>query len=358
MVTISLCMIVKNEEEVLERILKPMREIADEIIIADTGSEDRTKEIALQYGDLVFDYPWCQDFAAARNAACEKASMDYWMWLDGDDVIRPHQLQALKELKENLDPSTDVVMMRYTAGFDDAGRPAFTYYRERLMKNNGMFFWKGRVHESVTPSGNILYSPIEIEHRKIKAGDSMRNLNIYRQMIAKGEPLEPRHQFYYGRELFDHKEYREAQAVLKGFLKEPEGWKENQIDACLLLSRCASLQEQPLERALFPLFESFLFDTPRGEICCEIGRLKLNSGEYAQAAWWYKQALLAVPDESSGAFIQPDFYGFIPAVQLCVCYDRMGNRSQALYYHEIAKKIKPEDPAVKWNEAYFMGNTP
>ena len=82
----------------------------------------------------------------------------------------------------------------------------------------------------------------------------------------------------------------------------------------------------------------------------------MEAKEYSQAAWWYKQALLSPPDESSGAFIQPDFYSFIPAVQLCVCYDRLGQREQALYYHQMAKGMKPEDPAVKWNEGYFSSS--
>ena len=352
MATISLCMIVKNEEAVLERILAPMRRIAEEIIIGDTGSTDSTKEIARRYGDLVLDIPWRKDFAAARNAVCEKASMDYWMWLDADDVIRPGEQEKLLHLKETLSPDVDVVMMKYVTGFDAADRPAFTYYRERLLRTKGNFRWQGRVHEAVTPRGNILYSPIEIQHRKEKAPDSIRNLNIYRQMQAEGEHLEPRHQFYFGRELFDHQEYEEARKVLEHFLEEPGGWKENKIDACLLLSRCRSRQGD-LSGAFLPLFQSFLYDCPRAEICCEIGRLNMESGQYSQAAYWYQQALQAVPDETSGAFIQPDYHSFIPAIQLCVCYDRMGRKELARYFHEMSKAMKPEDGAVKWNERYF-----
>ena len=145
--------------------------------------------------------------------------------------------EALKKLKAELDPSVDVVMMKYAAAFDTANHPAFTYYRERLLRTKSGFRWSGRVHEAVTPRGNILYSPIVIEHRKKKPGDSMRNLNIYQEMIAAGEVLEPRHQFYYGRELFDHQKYEKAAEVLSQFLESPGGWQEDQIDACLLLSR-------------------------------------------------------------------------------------------------------------------------
>lgn len=67
MVTISLCMIVRNEEAVLERCLHSVCNVVDEIILVDTGSEDRTKEIARSYTDRIYDFAWSDDFAAARN---------------------------------------------------------------------------------------------------------------------------------------------------------------------------------------------------------------------------------------------------------------------------------------------------
>ena len=103
MSSLSLCMIVKNEEAVLERILKPISEIMDEILIADTGSSDRTKEIAEQYTSQVFDFAWCDDFSAARNFLVEKVRTDYWMWLDADDILDEKNLKKLKLLKASLD---------------------------------------------------------------------------------------------------------------------------------------------------------------------------------------------------------------------------------------------------------------
>lgn len=352
MAAISLCMIVKDEEAVIGRILGQMRPVADEILIGDTGSQDRTKEIAAGYADLVFDVPWNDDFGAARNAVCAKASMDYWMWLDADDMVEPSQQALLLELKKSLDPSVDVVMMKYLTGFDGQGRATFSYYRERLLKNRAGFFWEGRVHEAVTPKGNILYSPIEIRHQKEKPGDPDRNLRIYEDMIARGQALGPRHQYYYGRELSAHGRFQEAARVLQGFLKEPEGWKENKIDACLQLSRCLHrLGEE--EDARKALFQSFLYDVPRGEICCEAGRLFLEKGQYPQAAYWYGQALSSPDRAAAGAFSNPDCRNYIPAMQLCVCHDRMGDYETAFRYHKMAQGLKPEDPAVLFNEAYF-----
>lgn len=352
MITISLCMIVKNEEAVLSRVLEQMKDIADEIILVDTGSTDRTKNIARQYTDLVFDYPWKQDFSAARNFACSKASMDYWMWLDADDFIPGESQDKLLELKNTLDPETDLVMMKYITGFDEKGNASFHYYRERLMKNGKGFLWKGKVHEAVIPAGTIFYSPIEIEHRKIKPGDSDRNLTIYEEALKNGDSLEPRHQFYYGRELFFHERYEDAVRVLEKFLEEPEGWVENQIDACLQLSRCYEKLGRRKE-SLASLFNSFSFDVPRAELCCEIGRLMLEENSLRQAIFWYEQAAACKPDDRSGAFVQKDCYDYIPFVQLCVCYDRLGNHQKAMEYHKRSQKLKPDSETVKLNQAYF-----
>ena len=102
MVTISLCMIVKNEEDTLARCLDCIKDIVDEIIIVDTGSTDLTKEIAKNYTNLVYDFKWIDDFSAARNFSFSKATKDYCLWLDADDVISKKNQEKLKKLKETL----------------------------------------------------------------------------------------------------------------------------------------------------------------------------------------------------------------------------------------------------------------
>ena len=86
-VTVSLCMIVKNEEKILARCLDSIGDLADEIIIVDTGSRDRTKEIAARYTDKIYDFQWIRDFAAARNFAFSKAACDYIYSADADEVL-------------------------------------------------------------------------------------------------------------------------------------------------------------------------------------------------------------------------------------------------------------------------------
>ena len=120
MITISLCMIVKNEEEVLARCLNSVKDLVDEINIVDTGSDDRTVEIAKEYTDRVFFFEWTGRFTDARNESFKHATQDYILYLDADDVILEEDRDKFKELKEN-DLSVDSVSMYYNAGTDEFG---------------------------------------------------------------------------------------------------------------------------------------------------------------------------------------------------------------------------------------------
>lgn len=104
MISVSLCMIVKNEEDVLERCLKSVAGLVDEIIIVDTGSTDRTREIATHFTNQIFDFPWQDDFSAAQNEAFSHASMDYCMWLDADDVFL-RRIRRLSQPKRDSRPN-------------------------------------------------------------------------------------------------------------------------------------------------------------------------------------------------------------------------------------------------------------
>lgn len=123
-------MIVRDEEGTLARCLDSVKDIVDEIIIVDTGSIDKTKEIAKKYTSNIYDFEWIDDFSAARNYSFSKATKDFIMWMDADDVILEKDRINLKELKEKLDHSVGMVMMQYNLGTDIEGNPLCTYYRE------------------------------------------------------------------------------------------------------------------------------------------------------------------------------------------------------------------------------------
>ena len=352
MITISLCMIVKNEEEVLARCLDSVKDIVDEIVIVDTGSTDRTKEIAAAYTEYVYDFPWIEDFSAARNYSFSKGTKEYCMWLDADDVINEENKYKFLDLKRNMNPEVDIVMMKYHTNFDEAGNPIFSYYRERIIKNHKGYQWRSPIHEVITPYGNVIYSETGVEHRKLKPRDPDRNLRIFEKMLADGKKLDSRQQFYYGRELYDHQCYEEAKIVLLTFLDSGVGWMENQIEACRQLAYCYYRLDMEKE-ALQALFRSFVYDTPRAEICCDIGRHFFDRQQMQLAIFWYERAANTERKDRQGGFVLPDSYDYTPYLQLCVCYDKLGDYSTANAYNEKAGMVKPESAAFLANREYF-----
>lgn len=348
---ISLCMIVKNEEDVLERCLTCASKFADEIIVVDTGSTDKTKNIARKFTEHVYDFEWTENFAEARNFSLSKATKEYMMWLDADDVIDDANIEKILKLKENTPSYADVVMMKYNVSFDSGGMPNFSYYRERILKNNSSYFFEGAVHEAISVFGNIVYSDVEINHQKIKVNEPQRNLRIFRKILADGKELSPREQYYYARELFYNHFYFNAASQFNSFLEGNKGCINDNIEACSLLAQCYYKLSNE-DKALQTLFKSFSYGVPRGELCCDIGQHFLDRNQCENAVFWYQTALRSKKETASG-FFRKDCYDFIPYIQMCVCYDKLGDPEKAEEYNEKAGQIKPYDESYKFNKEYF-----
>lgn len=347
--TLSVCMIVKDEEETLARCLNCVAPFADEIIIVDTGSTDDTVAIAKKYTDRVYFFEWRDDFAAARNYSFSKATCDLVMWLDADDVITEENAAKITELKNRDD--YDVAFLKYAASFD-GDKPVFVYYRERIFRRQCGFKWEGEVHEVVAASGRIVYSPACVYHNKVKRNQPMRNLGIYQRLISRGVKLGARQKFYYGRELFFNNMLTECVAVLSDFLKG-DGWAENKVEACRTLYR-AYMRLGDENAAVNALVTAFTVSYPRAEDCCALARFFEGKNDVRSAIYWYERALGTAEKEEDGGFINTDYLIYIPAISLCVLYDKAGDYSLAQYYNELAGSVKPDDASYLYNKKYFQ----
>lgn len=168
----------------------------------DTGSNGRTKEILYRYTDKLYDFPWIDDFYAARNYSFSFATQDYILWLDADDVIMEHHRKSFETLKKNIAHNVDVVSMHYHLEHDENGQVVLSLRRNRLVKRSMNFKWIGAVHEYLEVSGFILNSNIAVTHCNIRH-DPDRNLRIYQGRIANGEIFSTRDLYYYANELKD-----------------------------------------------------------------------------------------------------------------------------------------------------------
>jgi len=181
--TLSVCMIVKNEEENLPRALASVRGVADEFIVVDTGSKDRTVEIARSFGAKVFHFDWCDDFSAARNESLRHASKDYILWLDGDDEFQSnHPGELRKILKTHRGKAFHFMVQLLFENRKDE------YYQVRLFPRRKDILFEGRVHEqpnySLRRSGiPTLATQLRIVHHGYNSPDNIvqkleRNLKI------------------------------------------------------------------------------------------------------------------------------------------------------------------------------------
>lgn len=352
MITLSVCMIVKNEHDTLARCLDCANKFADEIIVVDTGSTDDTKDIAIRYTEKVYDFKWVEDFSKARNYSFSKANMEYIMWLDADDVILDEDILKIKNLKESLDRNTDMVCMKYNLNLDENGIPALSYYRERIVKRDQNYKWISPIHEVIPRQGNVIYEDIAITHKKEHASSPDRNLKIFEKMKKEKHIFDARQSFYYARELMYAKRYNDAILEYTNFLSRNDGWIENKISACLDLSDIYSSLGNN-DKSLEWLFYSFKYSSPRAEVCSKIAFIFILNRKWDIAINWLEQALKDRINIASGGFFIKDYYDFIPYINLGYCYYNLNDITKAIYYNELAGKIKPNNAVyIKNKEAY------
>lgn len=351
---ISLCMIVRDEEENLAGCLDSVKDAIDEIVILDTGSKDRTKEIARRYTEHIYDYVWRDDFAHARNTAFSYASGPYLMWMDADDVMKKSEREKLIALRPALDGSVDAVMMPYVCGSRPDGTPELIFDRERIVRKDAGFCFKGAVHEAMSVGGCVIREDIAVHHMGVHAERSnQRNLRIYERWMASGEPFSARDWCYYGRELVRAGRSEDAEKAFAHTLEMP-CWAQLRIDALIQRAYCL-LRLKRIDEARAQLLTAAAVDTPRAQLLCALGECEMQAGRDEAAVLWYRAAMQAEKPVGTGEFIQADCYDYIPSMQLCVLLDRLGRVREAAMENERALLARPDDPAAMRNREYFSG---
>jgi len=196
MPTLSLCMIVRNEEANIARCLKSVQPALDEIIIVDTGSTDRTPDIAKQFGAKVYFFNWTNDFSAARNEALKYATGDYIIWLDADECLKKQDLEKLIQLKAELPEEKNIAYAVKILNFHKQGFPDAAYQTRIFPHISGVKF-EGKVHEQVSFSlqklgvkfqvtdlsiSHLGYLTKDLWQTKIK-----RNLSFLQEILSEAE---------------------------------------------------------------------------------------------------------------------------------------------------------------------------
>jgi glycosyltransferase involved in cell wall biosynthesis len=150
MASLSVCMIVKNEERFLADCLKSVQGVAQQIVIVDTGSTDNTLKIAQSFNAEIHSFTWRDDFSAARNESIKWATGDWVLWLDADERLLPESVSELKRLlKTENKPVAYVVQIRNR--MPDGKNYKFST-AHRLFTNRKGITFSGRIHEQIAYS--------------------------------------------------------------------------------------------------------------------------------------------------------------------------------------------------------------
>ncbi len=332
MASVSVCMIVKNEEAVLAGCLDCLRDIADEIIVVDTGSADATKEVARRYTDKVYDFEWVDDFAAARNFSLSKASGEYIYVADADEVMDEENQRRFLQLKEAILPEVEVVEMAYanqmryntTANFD-------VEYRPKLFRRLRAFQFVDPIHEALRTDPVVYRSNVVVRHCPT-SDHGGRDLAHFARLVGKGKRFSSRLEMMYARELMiagTPEDFRVAAPYFEEVRTDPSRTGEAVRRAACILVQCAAYAKDG--EKLFRVAAPELVGTPPAEICCALGAYYLETGDEGQAADWYGAALSGAEPELVAAAA-----GRIPLEGLAACFEKAGDDEKAEHFREEA----------------------
>ena len=349
MITISLCMIVRNEEQLIERCLNCVKDIADEIIVIDTGSSDRTKELASKYTTKIYDYDWIDDFSAARNFSFSKATMDYIYTADADEIIDEGNREKFKLLKSTLNPEVEIVEIKYGNQLEKGSTYNFDVeYRPKLFKRVRTFQWIDPIHEIVDCRLNSMTSDIQITHKPL-TDHASRDLSMLEKITSASNGLSSRLHMMYARELLIGGTEENFYKAFDYFNKSLTTGNMNADD--IRLSHCVLARYYNLKSDAYNLFKiatKNIQGVASAEICCELGSYYMNAKDYSEAVYWFITATTTASADLNINCVQ-----FIPNIQLCSCYIELGNMAEAAKYNDMAGIYKPNNLAVMANRDLF-----
>ena len=300
---LSACVITKNEEENIGTWLASMKKIADEMIVVDTGSTDRTVEMAKEAGARVFHHAWQNDFAAAKNAALEKAKGDWILFLDADEHFSPQTLPKVRPLLEKVEaspkPIVGVICRLINIDKDQGNRFMGAIFQLRIFRNSRDLRYEGKIHEHIvdvrreehemfaTPKLVIFHTgySLHLVRKKLE-----RNLDFLRQKEeAQGESVDDALHYmdcYYGLGDFARAaEYARKAIASKIIYMGREGAEYWGLVRALLA------QKWPKEEILPVLEEAMAKYPDLAEFPMEVGLLAWEERDYLLAEKMFRRGM-------------------------------------------------------------------
>lgn len=357
--SLSLCMIARNEEANLPRVLSSVSGLVDEIILVDTGSSDCTPEIASSFGARVYHFAWCDDFAAARNEALRYARGEWILVLDADDEVDRADLLRLKAVLSVTDAMG--LMLPIRSPLDPEGRNVMTNYLVRVFRNDSRIRFRRRIHETVEgvilSLGGKIYrlTTIPILHhgykeaRKVFEKIGERNFRILLQALREN-PKDPDILAYLGKAYLFRGEVKIARALFEKTLRLSQGKGFFALSTYLDLA----FVEEDVEKALEYLQKARDMDPYLPDLWYVYGKVYQRAERWEEALEAFEKVHTVDVAKSTSlmTFFRVDIADLY--VSLAQCAAMVGNGEKAERYSQKALEYFPNDPGVLNNLAVAL----
>lgn len=367
--TLSLALIAKNEAKNINRLLDSVEGCFDEIVLVDTGSTDKTKEIAEARGCLVHDFKWVNSFCKARNFAFSKCTKDFIMWLDLDDVL--HNKENFIQWRDHAMDLCDFWFASYHYALDAELKPIISFVRERVMRRKLNPTWQYDLHEGVIPKPEWKQCYIttwQVKHMRDQEDilqDRSRNITMIEQMAAEA-PLDPRMQFYYGKELYEAGRASDAVPVFEKAITQDQQLHDKLLSiqyggySCLgchdsLRDEMKDLKARYLEKCLDFALKGIRLEPNRAEFHILAADAYMRMGNIVNAIPYLNTAKACIKNfdspYESPLYSHKNLYGETPSIHLARIYAHVGlldkakkeaEECYALYKSEDAKQVMTE----------------
>src|SRR3989338_3131491 len=348
MPTISCCMIVKNEEKFLEQCLNSIKELVDEIIIVDTGSADKTKEIAAQFTDKIFDFQWCDDFSTARNESLKHASGDWILVLDADETISSQDHEHIKKLIATdmflgyflilRNYSNELNLTNYFSSKDDIYLESkiCSGWKEtsalRLFKNDPKLQYGGVIHESISLSNieerKVLNSSVPIHHfGNVLKPITAEKHDFYEQLTLKKVDQDPNFFSYFELgNVYVRKENLDKALV---FFQKSVEFNGAFFESLLMLGN-VYLMKQEFNLAKNCYLRALKLNSKNANLYSNLALILMNEKDYNGAIDSFIQSIILNPKNAAAHY------------QLGKCFHLMGDNNRAYLALKNALELNPK----------------
>jgi tetratricopeptide (TPR) repeat protein len=356
--SLSLCMIVKDEEKNIARCLESARPVVSEIIIVDTGSIDNTRQIAAQFGAKIIDYEWEDDFAKARNHSIKHARSDFVLFLDADEVLDKSSYPFFNNLKRPKEPSSYFAKIVNLTNKDNVQSSA-EHFSTRLWTNHPSFKFSGRVHEV------LIFTDDALMHRRLISGitivhhgymqDLMRERNKFERNLKllksaiEDEPGNPFHEYNLG---VHYQAMGKMQKALDHFsiMQEKLGGRKTSYLPFSLSYAAAAYNELGLyEKAIESARKAISLNKGLKDAYFNIARAQMKMEKYEEAAENFNKILSTENNVLIGGTIDTGTRSWKTINGLGICYMALSKNREALECFEKAFDLKKDSAIILGN---------